>query len=115
MLSASHMDTEFTSITKGCAIYIQICPGLWHLEEAKAKQSGKAQDQGFKHVQACLRWVHKPNYQACQGTDCDESPTARRELQRQAILKKAPETNIFKLLETQNENTRKGDTVAVVF
>lgn len=73
MLSASHMDTEFTSITKGCAIYIQICPGLWHLEEAKAKHSGKAQNQGFKHVQACLRWVHKPNYQACQGTDCDES------------------------------------------
>ena len=50
MLSASHMDTEFKSITKRCEIYIQICPGLWHLEEAKAKRSGKAQNQGFKRT-----------------------------------------------------------------
>lgn len=83
-------------MTKRCEIYIQTGPGLWYSEQAKAKHSGKAQNQGFKHAKACLRWVHKPSHQVYEGTEYRKShPTAQRELQRWVILKKAPETNIL--------------------
>ena len=73
------------------------------LRRGKSKALWKGTESRIQTRTGLPKMVHKPNYQVCEGTDYCKSLTARRELQRQAILKKAPETNIFKLLETQNE------------